>query len=242
MQPKWTTKPSHFQPTRWTLILEAADADSPQALEALNELCLIYWYPIYAYIRSRGHSPSDAEDLTQSFFLRIIDKRGFASLDANRGKFRHFLLASIKNFLLNEWDKAKALKRGGGAETISLDLIAAEERYSLEPVESMSPDKLYDLAWARALLNRAKTRLQEEFAEKREAERLRLLMGFLPGEQSSMTFTEVSERLGLPEGTIKSDVHRLKIKFREILRDEVANTVHSEKEIDGELVDLVSGL
>src|SRR6266516_4646194 len=225
----------NFATTHWSVVLTAGDSALPQAAEALEQLCRTYWYPLYAYVRRSGHDPQDAEDLTQSFFARVLEKKGFQRAQRERGKFRSFLLTSLKHFLTNEWHRARAVKRGGGAPHLHFDAVAAEHLYLLEPTHDLTAEKLYELSWATALLERVRARVRQEYVAEGKAERFDAAEQFLPGEQSKMTYGEASQRLGIPEGTLKSDVHRVKRRYRELLRAEIANTVAGPDDIADEL-------
>ena len=233
-----------FATTHWSVVLGAADSSAPSAHEALENLCRTYWYPLYAYVRRQGHSPEDAQDLTQAFFARFIEKKSFRLASRERGRFRTFLLTSLKNFLINEWDRARAAKRGGGTTHLPLDRIAAENLYGREPSHDVTAEKIYERTWAMAVLDQVRARLQAEYAAEGKADRFAQLESFLPGEKSEMSYAEAARLLGAAEGTVKSDVHRLKKRYRELLRAEIANTVSTAAEINDELrhlIDVMSG-
>jgi len=220
-----------------------AGTDSPQAHQALETLCGNYWYPLYAYVRRQGHSAHDAQDLTQAFFARLLEKNYLSTADRKRGKFRWFLLTAFKCFLANEWDRVRAQKRGGGHQPVWLDALTAEERYRFEPVDTLTADQLYDRRWALDLLARVQQRLSEEYASVDRAERFQLLEQFLPGAQPLDSYAVVGARLGLNENAIKQEVHRMKKRYVELLRGEVAQTVAHPDEVDEELrhlIDVVS--
>jgi len=223
-----TTAASRFAATRWTIVLAAGHGTSPQAGRALEELCRTYWYPLYAYVRRRGYESHEAEDLTQEFFARLLAKKYLADVDREKGRFRSFLLASLKHFLANEWDRAHAQKRGGGQTLVSLD---AETRYQREPVDEASADKLLDRAWAVALLDQVLARLEMESEPKQFA----ALKAFLTVGQDAIPYAEVAGKLGTTEGAVKVAVHRLRKRYRALLREEIAHTVASPAEIDDEI-------
>jgi RNA polymerase sigma-70 factor (ECF subfamily) len=229
------TKGSHaqFHETHWTLILAAACSDAPASTEALARLCRIYWYPLYAFARRSGFSQPDAADVTQSFFARLLEKETLRKVDPAKGKFRSFLLAALKNFMHNEWDKEKALKRGGACELLSLDEIAAEERYQSEPAESGSPDHLYDLQWAVTLVNEVVEELRQDYAKAGKAELFEMLQPYLTGEIPDGRLTEIATRLGINPSTLKSNLHRLRRDdFGGRLREQVRHTLANPTEQD----------
>jgi RNA polymerase sigma factor (sigma-70 family) len=224
-----TTSPARsFAATRWTVVRAAGHAKTPEARRALEELCRTYWYPLYAYVRRRGYEAHEAEDLTQKFFGRLLAKNYLADVDREKGKFRSFLLASLKHFLANEWDKARAQKRGGDQTLISLD---AETRYQHEPIDEASADKLLDRTWAVALLDQVLTRLQAET----DAKQFTALKSFLTADQDTIPYAEAASKLKTTEGAVKVAVHRLRKRYRALLREEIAHTVASPAEIDDEI-------
>ena len=228
-----------FATTRWSLVLNAARRDTPEADRALAELCRLYWYPLYAHVRRFGHDPETARDLTQEFFARLLEKNYLSTADRRRGKFRGFLLTAFKCFLANEWDRTMAQKRGGGREPVWLDALAAEDRYRFEPVDTVSADQLYDRRWALDLLARVRQRLADDFAASGKAVRFEVLEQFLPGAQPLESQAAVGERLGLNENAVKQEVHRMKKRYVELLREEVGQTVAHPDEVDEELRYLV---
>ncbi|MCW5550579.1 MAG: RNA polymerase sigma factor [Verrucomicrobiae bacterium] len=231
-----------FVTTRWTVVLSAGRKSSPQSDRALGELCQTYWYPLYAYVRHRGHSREDAEDLTQAFFARFLEKNYLEGLSAERGKFRAFLLASLKHFLANEWDRSQARKRGGGALHLSLDWQSADERYHLDPPDPTSPDRLYDRDWALALLERVIARLQKECAAAGKAELFERTKDFLTVGEAAIPYAQAAERLNLNEGAVRVAVHRLRKRYRELLRDEIAQTLSDPAQVKEELRSLQAAL
>ncbi len=228
-----------FATTRWSLVLNAAKADSPEADHALAELCRLYWYPLYAHVRRFGHDPDTAKDLTQAFFERLLEKNYLNTAERRRGRFRGFLLTAFKCFLANDWDRNTAQRRGGGKEPIWLDALEAEDRYRYEPVDTLTADQLYDRRWALDLLARVQKRLAAEFESGGRGERFRGLEQFLPGAQPMGSQAVVGARLGLKENAVKQEVHRMKRRYVELLRDEVSQTVAHPDEVDGELRHLV---
>lgn len=228
-----------FATTRWSLVLNAARPDNPEADHALAELCRLYWYPLYAHVRRYGHGPETAQDLTQEFFARLLEKNYLSTADRRRGKFRGFLLTAFKCFLANEWDRSMAQKRGGGQEPVWLDALEAEDRYRYEPVDTLTADQLYDRRWALDLLARVRRRLAGEFSASGKADRFDALEQFLPGAQPSESQAAVGERLGLNENAVKQEVFRLKKRYVSLLREEVSHTVAHPDEVDEELRHLV---
>ena len=232
----------YFATTRWTLVASAGHKSSPQSEQALEELCRTYWYPLYAYIRHRGHSKEDAEDLVQAFFGRFLEKNYLVGLHADRGKFRSFLLASLKHFLANEWDKAQRQKRGGAIPHLSLDWQGADARYHLEPVDPESPDRTYDRQWAMVVLEQVVTRLREECAAQGKAEFFERARGFLMLGESAIDYAQASGTLGMEAGALRVAVHRLRRRYRELLREEIAQTLTDSAQVAEELRSLQAAL
>ncbi len=224
-----------FTTTHWSLIVAAQGRVSPEAQKALSTLCQTYWYPLYAYARSRGRNVEDAQDLTQGFFERLLEKDYLGIADRKKGRFRWFLLTAFKGFLANEYDKSMAAKRGGGKPAISLDVIVAEQQFDLEPKSSLSPDKLFDRRWALTLLQTVQTRLKNEFQSAGKLERFEKLESYLPGERTSTSYAEAGVALGVSENAVKVEVYRMKKRFGELLRNEIAHTVASESEVEEEI-------
>ena len=224
-----------FATTHWTVVLAAGRPRSPQAARALEELCRTYWYPLYAYVRRRGHSKEDAEDLTQAFFVRLLENNSFASLDSERGKFRAFLLASLKHSLANERDKAQAQKRGGGAANLSLDWQTADTKFQVADAQEPSPDKAFDREWALALLAKVIERMQRECAADGKTNLFEHLKRCLTAGQAESAQREIARSLGLEEGAVRVAVHRLRKRYRQLLRDEIANTLADAALVDEEM-------
>jgi RNA polymerase sigma-70 factor (ECF subfamily) len=231
-----------FTQTHWSVVLAAGDSSSPEGFNALERLCHAYWFPLYAYVRRCGETPEDAKDLTQEFFARLVEKNWLRAATPERGRFRWFLLASLKHFLSNQWDRARTQKRGGGLDSLSLDELAPEARYSLEPTDSLSADKVYDRTWALTLLEKTRARLCEEFKQAEKAARFEMLEQFLPGEQASATYAEIASRFAVAEGTVKSDVSRLRRRYGELLREELVQTLGSVTDLEDELQHLFESL
>jgi DNA-directed RNA polymerase specialized sigma24 family protein len=234
--------PCVFATTRWSIILHAGKGPSAEADLALAELCRVYWYPLYAYVRRLGHDMHSAQDLTQDFFYKLLEKNYVGQADRRRGKFRWFLLTAFKCFLANEWDRIRAQKRGGGQEAIALDGLTAEQRYALEPVDKLSADQIYERRWALDLLESVRTQLREEYFEAGKPERFDLLAEFLPGEKTGVSYAEIAPRLGLTENAVKQEVYRMKRRYGELLRAEISSTVAHADEVNEEiryLIDVV---
>ncbi len=231
-----------FAATRWTVVLAAAHGvATARAADAMTELCRMYWYPLYAYVRRRGHETSEAEDLTQEFFARLLAKDYLASVAPEKGKFRAFLLASLKHFLANEWDRCQAQKRGAGKRALSLDALTAEDRYRLEPLHNLTAEKLYERQWALTVLGRILARLEAEWTARGKQRFFDGLKSTLtgPGEAS---YAAIGAGLGMTEAAVKVAAHRLRRRYRELLREEIAQTVASAEEIDEEIRYLLSCL
>ena len=229
-----------FTTTHWSVILMAGQADSPQANEALERLCRTYWYPLYVYVRRQGNSPEDAQDLTQIFFSHLLEKNCFAKADRDRGKFRTFLLRSLKNFLVNQWKRSGRLKRGGGVEFLSMDANVAEDRYAAEPANTSNPDAAYEQRWAVTLIEQVLNTLRREYTAANKARLFEELKGLIWGDKSTACYAEIAGHLNLTEGTVKVAVHRLRQRFRELLRTEVAHTVARPEDVDDELRHLIA--
>ena len=223
-------------------MLAAGHSSAPGAQEALDTLCRTYWYPLYVYVRGQGQAPHDAQDLTQEFFARLLEKNYLRLADPDRGKFRAFLLKSLKHFLVNEWEKARTQKRGGGQCVIPLDADIAESRYAAEPVQALTLDQVYEKRWAVTLLEAVLARLRESYEADGRLPVFETLKGFIWGDQSTLSYAEVASQLGLTEGAVKVAVHRLRGRYRELLRAEIAKTVATPGEVDEELQHLIAVL
>jgi RNA polymerase sigma factor (sigma-70 family) len=221
--------------THWSVVLSAQDPSSPGAAQALDTLCRTYWYPLYAYARRAGQDEHSARDLTQGFFARVLEKNYFGQADRKRGRFRTFLLTAFKNFAADEYDKANAKKRGGGVILEPLEVEAGEHRYVHEPVDRMDPEKLYERRWALTLLESAWARLEKEFADAGKAELFKRLQAFEGVGAEVPAYAEVAAELGLTEGGLRAAVSRMRRRYRELIRDEVAQTVNNPAEVDEEL-------
>jgi RNA polymerase sigma factor (sigma-70 family) len=224
------------------VLAAGADATSTGAPEALAALCETYWYPLYAFLRSRGHSASDAEDLTQAFFARLLEKHTLRHADPDRGRFRSFLLTSLTHFAANEHDKEAARKRGGGIPALSLEFENAEGRFQLEPATDETPEKVFDRRWALTLLDCVLTRLKTEMVRTGRESQFERLETYLMGDRPQLSYAQSASALGMSEGAIKVAVHRLRRRFRDLIRDEIAQTVSSPEEVEDELEHLWSSV
>lgn len=231
-----------FATTRWSLVAAAADTDEASRRAALEELCEGYWYPVYAFVRSRAANQEDAQDLTQAFFARALEKGTLAKADRSRGRFRTFLRTAIANFLLDEQAKANAAKRGGGAPTLSIDFEAGESRYLLEPSHEMTPERVYDRRWAMALIERTLATLEEEWRDSGRSEAFDALKETLPGAAETDVYAAAAAKLGISEAAAKQAAYRLRRRYRELFREEVRRTVADDAEIDDEIARLLESL
>ena len=233
-----------FHTTRWTIVLSAAQNQMPGSHLALSELCRVYWYPLYMFARRRGHSPHDAQDLTQSFFLHLLDRGALTSVDRVKGKFRSFLLASFQNHLSDEFDRAHRLKRGGGKKFECLDAKEAEERYRMEPVDLLTAEKIFEARWAMTLLAETLDRLREEYAAEGRSSTFEAIRVFLDpiSTRSLPSYQDVANQLGLTTSGIKTLIHRLRKRYKALLREEVGRTVSDPAEIDEEIHALCGAL
>jgi RNA polymerase sigma-70 factor (ECF subfamily) len=234
--------PEYFATTHWTVVLAAQRSDSTRAHAALSSLCQAYWYPLYAFVRRQGHGPHDAQDLTQEFFSRLLSKNYLAVVARERGRFRSFLLGALKHFLANEWNRAQAAKRGGGQALISLNEVDAEGRYQLEPADTVTADKIFERRWATTLLDQVLNRLRDEYARAEKAALYERLKGCLTVESRAAPYAELATQLNMSEGAIKVAVHRLRHRYREVLREEIAQTVSTPTEVEEELRHLFAAL
>lgn len=234
--------PRKFSTTRWSLILAASQGTTSESREALSLLCALYWYPLYAFTRRQGRGPEDACDLVQGFFTGLLEKNHLAAVDRQRGRFRSWLLASLKHHLANEWDREQALKRGGGHTPLSIDVEAAEGRYGLEPSHDLTPERLYERRWALTLLEHVLSRLEEECTRLGKRPLFEQLRGTLAGDVNQVPYPQVAEALGMSPGAVKVAAHRLRGRYRELLRAEIAQTVERTEDIDDEIRLLLAAL
>lgn len=231
-----------FRTTHWSVVLNAADSDSPESAEALARLCGVYWYPLYAYVRRHGHQAAEAQDLTQEFFARLLAKNYLRSLDRQKGRFRSFLLAAMEHFLAKEWRDANRLKRGGGRVIVSLDECDAEGRYRVDAVENVTAERIYEQRWALALLETAMKNLHAEFIAADRRPLFEALEVYLTGERANATYAAVAVKLDMTEGAVKVAVHRMRARYGELVRAEIAHTVARPEDVDDELRHLLSTL
>jgi RNA polymerase sigma-70 factor (ECF subfamily) len=231
-----------FVSTHWSVVRLAGERPSPESAAALEKLCRAYWYPLYAFVRREGHGAEEAADLTQEFFSRLLAGNGLAGVDRSKGKFRSFLLASMKHLLANEWKRAHRQKRGGGAVQFSLDAAAAEDRYSLDPTDDLTPDRIFERRWAETVIDAVTRRLQEEFASGGMAERFEGLKVFLLADEEPVSYAAVAARLNMTEGAVRSAIHRVRQRYGELLREEIAQTVTEPREMEEELRHFVAVL
>ncbi len=231
-----------FPTTHWSVVLSAGDGSLPNAKAALERLCRAYWYPLYVYVRWQGRSVEDAQDLTQEFFARLLQRDYLRLSDPARGRFRTFLLTALKRFLVNDWKKGRAVKRGGGQTVISWNQQETESRFLVEPADQTTPEKAFEKRWALIVLEQVLERLREEFTAGGQTERFERLKVLLWGEKDSPSYAEVAAELGLTEGALKVTVHRLRQRYRELLRAEIANTVERPEEVDDELRHLIAAI
>jgi RNA polymerase sigma factor (sigma-70 family) len=228
----------HFPTTQWSLIVSSRQRPTANSQEALASLCTTYWYPLYAHVRRQGESVEDAQDLTQGFLARLLEKHYLEDFDRERGRFRTFLVSAFRHYVTNERDRERAQKRGRNRSPLALDLRDAEQRYRLEPSHNLTPEKLYERRWALTLLERAMERLRAESASQSQFDRLRV---FLTGEPE-VTYRRLADQTGTSEGALKVAVHRLRRRYGDLLREEIAQTVASAEEIKEELGYLLSAV
>ncbi len=233
--------PGIFPNTRWSVVLAAAHADSPDSAAALETICRAYWHPLYAYARRTGQSPHDAQDITQEFFCRLVEKHWLDSVHPGKGKLRTFLIVALKNFMSKEWRRASAQKRGGGLTRVQFDTAFAESRLAADSTRSV-PDEAFDQQWALTLLDLTMTRLQAEFAEAGKPDDFEVLKECLVAERGTFNYAKVAERLGVSEGAARVAVHRLRKRFREIYRQEISQTLSDGADLDNEMRHLASVL
>lgn len=224
-----------FVTTHWSVVLTARQSNSTDARGALEKLCRTYWHPIYAFVRRRGYSAEDAQDLTQEFFARLLEKNWLGDVDPVKGRFRSFLLASVKHFLANEWHRARAQKRGGGQVPIPIDVRTAESSCGFEPADNVTADKIFERRWALTLLEQVLEKLRGEYIHSGKGRMFEQLKPTLTEASRSVAYAEIATRLGMSEGAVKVAVHRLRQRYRELLRAEIADTVAGPSEIEDEI-------
>jgi RNA polymerase sigma factor (sigma-70 family) len=232
----------HFATTQWSLVAAAGEVARPDAREALSQLCRTYWLPVYAFVRSRTPSIEEAHDLTQEFFCRMLEQNLVAKADPERGRFRSFLLASVKNFLANEWDKSQRQKRGGDREILSLDFARGDSQLAAEPLDRQSPEKLFERQWALTLIGVVLDQLRTDYSTRDKLDQFEALKGCLIGSGERVSAAEIAAQLGMTDDAVRQAMHRLRQRFRELLYEEVGRTVASKAEIDDEIRGLFSSL
>jgi RNA polymerase sigma factor (sigma-70 family) len=235
---------NRFQTTRWSVVLVSAQSQAPGCKEAFADLCRLYWYPLFGFIRRRGYSTEDAEDMVQGFFLHLVEHETLSRVDRSKGKFRSFLLASLQNYLSNEVERARTLKRGGKAEFVHLDFEGAEDRYRLEPVDALTPEKIFDARWAMALMSEALNRLNREYVARGKATTFRTLQAFLDpiNTKSLPPYEEVAAQLEVSVGSVKTLIHRLRKQYTAFVREEISRTVSDSSDVDVEIHQLCEAL
>jgi len=226
---------TRFATTSWTKVLAARDAPSSEGRQALESLCHVYWYPLYAFVRRQGNDPDDARDLTQAYFAELLEKGYLEDYDPERGRFRVFLMASMRHFLSKQREKAQAWKRGGRADVISLDTQEVEGRYRHEPQDQLTPDQIFERRWALTVLEKALGRLRREQEDLDRGREFARIEGYLTGGQSTTSYRELASELGTTEGALKMSIHRLRQRYGQLLRSEIAETVSSPAEVDDEI-------
>jgi RNA polymerase sigma-70 factor (ECF subfamily) len=231
-----------FAATRWSIVLAARDPSAPDSRRALESLCEAYWYPLYAFVRRRGHSADEAQDRVQDFFAYLLEKNAIRAADRQRGRFRTFLLTACQRFLIKYSERERARKRGGGRHILSLDVSSGARRYSQEPFHELTPEMLFERRWALALLGAILIRLKQEYTRKGKASLFQAMRVFLTGEGAAPSYRDAAAKLGLREGALKVAVHRLRRRYRDLLREEISHTVGNPEEIDDELEHLLSAL
>ena len=234
---------AHFAPTRWSIVLAAGCDDvATDTRRALEELIQAYWFPLYAYIRRQGQPAVQAEDLVQGFLTRLLEKKDLARVDRAKGRFRSFLLASLKHFMANEYYKRRALKRGGSVRVISLDALDAEARYAVEATHDMTPDRLFDRRWALAVLDQVLSRLRREYTNTGKAALFDTIKDCLTPHRGRLSYAPLAQCLGMTQGALKVAVHRMRRRYRDLLRDEIAQTVDSPLQVEEEIAYLMNCL
>lgn len=246
-----TEKPAHaprrdgrqvFDKTQWSMVLAAADRTTPGSAEALEQLCRAYWPPVYSHLRMKGHDLHEAQDLAQEFFSRLLHGPSLASVSPEKGRFRAFLLASLKHFLINEWKRDRALKRGGGVVFVDLDGLDPGVRDACEPRAGEDPESAYERRWALTLLGRVRSRMKREYEAAGQSDRHDALNSYLLGGEETDSYAQTAARLGLTEAAVKSAIYKIRQRFGQLLRAEIARTVGSAGEVDDELRHLIASL
>jgi len=238
--PKLRSGPSDFATTQWSLVLEAGDNERTSAHAALSKLCEVYWQPLYGYARRRVASVDEAQDLTQAFFLELLEKNYVGTATPSRGRFRAFLLTAFKNYMSKQWGKGRAQKRGGGRAPLSLDFAAADSSLDIEPTAGLTPEQLYDRQWVMKLLEKILERLADEFGRTGKSKQFQVLLPFIIKDQAGTTYAEAAKVLGTTEGATKQAATRMRQTYRLLLREEIAQTVVGPEEVDDEIRKLFS--
>lgn len=231
-----------FHSTHWSVVLLAGQSPSMESAAALEKLCRTYWYPLYAFVRRQGYAPAEAQDLTQEFFSRFLENNSLATVDRSKGRFRSFLLASIKHLIANEWNRSQFQKRGGGTTVLSIDDFQAEERYDLEPADNLTPEKIFERRWAETLLDTVTLRLRAEFQTTGELPRFEALKVFLLADDEPGSYAATAAGLGLTEGAVRTAIYRMRQRYGAIFRAEIAQTVTSLAEMEEEIRHLLGVL
>jgi RNA polymerase sigma-70 factor (ECF subfamily) len=234
--------PANFRTTHWSVVLLAGSGDGAQASEALDCLCRAYWRPIYVLVRRRGYDASEAQDLVQGFFSGLIQRQGLERIEQSKGRFRSFLATAMTNYLINERKRERRLKRGGSYETFSFDAQPEEQRYQIEPTHELTPERLFEQRWAQTVLDRVVARLQADFAAAGHADRFECLKEFLLNDPADVSYVDAGARLGLSVSAVTSAIHRMRLRYRDSFREEIAQTVADPAEIDDEIRYLVGAL
>jgi RNA polymerase sigma-70 factor (ECF subfamily) len=235
-------EPRRFATTHWSLVVAAGAKDASTSRQALATLCETYWYPLYVFVRRQGLQPAEAQDMTQAFFAELLEKDRLRLADQERGRFRTFLLSSLRNFLNNQWRKAQATRRGGGRRILSLDLSDAESRYTHESAGPETPEELFERRWALTLLDNTLAKLQDEYARSGKDALYQRLKDHLGGGAEAIPYREIAEEMGTTEAAVKVAAHRLRRRCRQLLRQEIAETVATTDQVDEELQDLFAAL
>jgi RNA polymerase sigma factor (sigma-70 family) len=233
---------SRFATTHWSLVLAAGDSAALEHEQALSRLCQAYWFPLYAYLRRQAHDPHQTEDYIQGFFAHLLEKRALCRANRNRGRFRSFLLSSLKNFLRDEWDRTHSQKRGGDKKIVSLDAMTAEARYALEPADRLSPNKLFERSWALTVLQHALDQLKKESATAGKTWLFDHLKNNLTGKADAVSYRSAAAKLDMTEDAVKSAVYRLRRRYRELVREEIAQTVATDRQLEEEINELFAAL
>jgi RNA polymerase sigma-70 factor (ECF subfamily) len=231
-----------FPDTHWSVVLAAGRGSLPASQKALAELCGAYWYPVYAFIRRTGHPAEESRDLAQGFFTRLLAKNDLAAADPGRGRFRSFLLASVKHYLANAWDRERAEKRGGGEPLISIDAADAEGRYRVEPAHDLTPERIFERRWALTVLERALSALFDDYARRGKGALFERLKGSLLGQEEDVRQRQLAEELGMEPGALRVTIHRMRERYQRLLEAEIAHTVEGADGVSAELADLRAAL